>query len=498
MISLKLNKIFSLFIIVSALFISFYNLGGTSLFSDEGDTAMIARNISYKNHFLPKTWDGKTLLSADIDGRDFNKINTPLLHTWGQYYTAKIGHILLGETSTFGTRFPFAFFGFLSLGVIYLLLLKTADKAKINKKNALILIAATVFSFSYFGFIRVARYYSITLFISTLILFLLYTQITNEKKMTFSQMLILFFLEFGLYYFHYLSFGLFTISIWLFLLFQKDWQNLMLFSITNAILAIFVLVDFYIFHLDIILLFKFTGKTLIKHYIQTGFNIFRFMPLIILLPFTLLKDRNNPWGRLFIVSCITIVLVYTTLQHGHGNAKHFMFLLPLGVTYLLSSKKILPKYLFAWLILFFVVITNIDTASNLAEGVAVRSLFKQNYYYNDIIHKLNSLPAGTIKNETCGGLLHIAFYTPKHQFIGQLDKNKIPSKSFYHNFPEFCYMDYPSDYILSNNHSKPTQYFYGEKYKLIFFREYKPKTLIWGIKRFINKGSIKQAIYQKI
>ena len=496
---IKLDTIIKILIIISVLVVSFYNLDGVPFFLDEGDTALIAKNISSKHSFLPKTWDGKTLLTMALpDGHDFNKFHTPLLHTWGQYYLAKLGHLILGRATTFSTRLPFAFFGLLSIAIIYILISRIAKEEKINNRISLLLIGAIIFSYSYFGYIRVARYYSVILFFSSLILYIFYGTITKKEKISYQQMLLFILLGFGLYYFNYLSFGLFTISIWLFLLFQKDWQNLMLFSITNAILAIFVLVDFYIFHLDIILLFKFTGKTLIKHYIQTGFNIFRFMPLIILLPFTLLKDRNNPWGRLFIVSCITIILVYTKLNHNYGHAKHAIFLLPIGFIYLISIKKLFSKYLFAGLVVFFLIITNINMTSGMLDGVATRSFFNQNYYYNDIINRINSLPPGTIKAYPGGTLLNVAFYTQKHHLVGQLDRKIIPKKSVYTNFPNFCYTDYPSEYIVTSKHDTPTKNFNGEKYKLIFHREYKPKIFILNIKNFLKKSTIKQAIYQKI
>lgn len=93
----------------------FPNLRLDYLWSDEGDTAVLARTILQSG--VPKAWDGVTFTDSDFGAR----VNDDLVmvsHPWLQYYVTAASFAILGE-SAFAARLPFALLGILTVALVY-------------------------------------------------------------------------------------------------------------------------------------------------------------------------------------------------------------------------------------------------------------------------------------------------------------------------------------------------------------------------------------------
>lgn len=126
------------------------------LWQDEGEVALIARNIT--KFGLPVTYDGDVLITQE-GGHDSRLVAGQRLwswNTWLPYYATAISFKLFGE-STQAARLPFALAGVGVLIVSYLL----AKKMKINTIICLLILATNTIFYLYS---RQARYYAFSMF----------------------------------------------------------------------------------------------------------------------------------------------------------------------------------------------------------------------------------------------------------------------------------------------------------------------------------------------
>src|SRR3990172_4426231 len=96
----------------------FTNLHRDYLWSDEGDTAVLAKSIL--KYGVPKAWDGVTFTDSDYGARvtdDFIMVS----HPWLQYYVTAASFAVFGET-TLAARLPFAFLGLVTIALVYVML----------------------------------------------------------------------------------------------------------------------------------------------------------------------------------------------------------------------------------------------------------------------------------------------------------------------------------------------------------------------------------------
>lgn len=140
----------------------FTNLGSGYLWADEGDTAVLARNILKSG--LPRAWDGVTFMDSDFGAR-LNDRLVMVSSPWLQYYVAAASFLGLGE-NTMAARLPFAIAGWLAIFVVYRLVW-----AATNDRRAAILAAIlTICSVQFLLFCRQARYYSLAMLLTCLLI----------------------------------------------------------------------------------------------------------------------------------------------------------------------------------------------------------------------------------------------------------------------------------------------------------------------------------------
>src|SRR5438270_5195805 len=93
----------------------FTNLGAGYLWADEGDTAVLARNITQFG--IPRAWDGITFMDSDYGAR-VNDHLVMVSSPWLQYYVTAASFFLFGE-NTFAARVAFALVGLATVWVAY-------------------------------------------------------------------------------------------------------------------------------------------------------------------------------------------------------------------------------------------------------------------------------------------------------------------------------------------------------------------------------------------
>jgi len=181
----------------------FLKLGDRLLGGDETYTATFSKNIL--KYGYPKAYDGKNILYSDFDGESctkyfpiFKKESYALIFSpWLEMYVTAASFFFFG-LNTFAARFPFALCGLISLVVLYFFTLKLTK----NKKIANLSIFLLAFYIPFYLYSRTARYHSLTMLLSLLVLYF-YLGLLENKKLAYC-----FFVIFSvlLFYAHYIPF----------------------------------------------------------------------------------------------------------------------------------------------------------------------------------------------------------------------------------------------------------------------------------------------------
>jgi hypothetical protein len=138
------------------------NLGARALWTDEAETALLARNI--QRFDLPRAFDGVNYVSQSlVAGReDFNESGIWVLSPWLQLYVTAGSFALFGS-SPGAARLPFALIALASVWMIYRLALIALRDRRIARLAALLL----VFCIPFLLHARQARYYALVMFLAT-------------------------------------------------------------------------------------------------------------------------------------------------------------------------------------------------------------------------------------------------------------------------------------------------------------------------------------------
>lgn len=140
------------------------NLGGTYLWADEGDTAVLAANILVNG--VPSSWDGVTFTESDV-GMRLNSQMVQVVHPWVPYYLTAASIAVFGETS-FAARFPFAVAGILTIPMVYALLRRLGS----DRRTAYVAIILLLLSVQFLLYSRQCRHYAVNMLLSTTMVYL--------------------------------------------------------------------------------------------------------------------------------------------------------------------------------------------------------------------------------------------------------------------------------------------------------------------------------------
>lgn len=158
--------------IIISLFVSlfiimlFANIGNRVMFIDEAITAMLGKNTMTFGY--PLVWDGKNLITASVNGNEFNESLVYIKHNWLPYYISAFVQVF--TTNVAVIRSIFACFGVLSLFLYKSLLEEISD----NKIFRMIGFAVFTFSIPVTLYFR-SIYYTglgLTFSISTILLYI--------------------------------------------------------------------------------------------------------------------------------------------------------------------------------------------------------------------------------------------------------------------------------------------------------------------------------------
>ena len=139
--------------LLAAALLLFWNLGGRDLWQDEGETAMLAKNIlRFK---LPVVFDGVNLVSTEA-GMDSGPDGLWRWSPWLQFYAAA-GSMALFGLKTWAARLPFALLGLLCVPLVYLLALRASASRRVARLSAVLLTLSVPFILH----CRQARWYAL-------------------------------------------------------------------------------------------------------------------------------------------------------------------------------------------------------------------------------------------------------------------------------------------------------------------------------------------------
>ena len=147
-------------------------LGKDYLWADEGDTAVLAANIT--KYGFPKAWDGVTFVDSDKGAR-LNHALVMVTSPWLQYYVAASSFLIFGK-HTFAARLPFAIAGWLTVLLAYRLVLQTTA----SRWAAFCAAAILVGSVQFLLYCRQCRYYALSMLL-TLCLVWIFLRIRSLK-----------------------------------------------------------------------------------------------------------------------------------------------------------------------------------------------------------------------------------------------------------------------------------------------------------------------------
>ncbi|MDD5439535.1 MAG: glycosyltransferase family 39 protein [Candidatus Omnitrophica bacterium] len=152
-------------------FLVFWNLGDQYLWYDESQTAVLSRSVLQYGY--PRASIGDFLVTTD---EVYGIAGSYIAQPWLQNYVCAASFGLLGE-STASARLPFALFGFLSFYLLYYLGRRLFNDPWVCR----IAVVIAMTSVPYLLHIRQCRYYSLTIFL-TLVVMLGYLWFMNRER----------------------------------------------------------------------------------------------------------------------------------------------------------------------------------------------------------------------------------------------------------------------------------------------------------------------------
>ncbi len=150
-------------IAIVASILIFSNLGDSSLWQDEAETALVSRTIL--THGIPLGYDGKNYFSQQF-GKDTSNNHAWKWHPWLPFYVLAGFFAVLG-ISTFVARLPFALFG---LGTVILTYFYALTMFR-SRRLAVFSAAVLATSIPFLLLARQCRYYAPDMFFSVLTLY---------------------------------------------------------------------------------------------------------------------------------------------------------------------------------------------------------------------------------------------------------------------------------------------------------------------------------------
>jgi len=157
-----------------AFFLLFHHLDNHLLWGDEGETAVLARNVT--KFGVPRTFDGTNYILLHGQ-RDENQDHIWTWSPWMQEYIAASAFVIFGET-TWAARAPFALIGWCSLVALALVAYKIYRSHWVALASVVLLGTSEVFLLH----ARQCRYYPISVFAEILFIYGIYQLFARDWR----------------------------------------------------------------------------------------------------------------------------------------------------------------------------------------------------------------------------------------------------------------------------------------------------------------------------
>ena len=310
----------ALLLIVVSAFLLFWRLDETPIWRDEATTAVWARGMAEHNALMPWTVyeDGQLMAQAD-DGHDVNSKMLPAMQSYLQFYVAALSFKLFG-VSELTARLPFALAGAVTLFVLWrigLLLFGPGILALAPPGFASV-------SILFLNAARQCRYYMLTGLFASLAIYEL-CRYLDDRSIARSRAFYLRLAAWGLllYLSNYVAFlGTWT-AIGLWVLWQRDVAFIRSFVVMCAVMAVFVLGDFFALHAEFAASWPPTDDSGLALYQSPLTNrardFWRAIPLVMLAPAGLwlahrYGARGAAWGSAAILALLAVWSGFLTSQ----------------------------------------------------------------------------------------------------------------------------------------------------------------------------------------
>jgi hypothetical protein len=176
----KYNVIFTI-IIIFMFILALANISNRTMFIDESIEAMLGKNVL--EYGVPKAWDGKNLIMAEVNGNEFNEEFIYIRKNWVSNYIAAFGQLLANtlNLSVYGSvaimRILFVLIGICgAVGFYYLCKELTSDKI-------VPLVALSLFAFSIPLLLYIRSIYYLAPTLTCMIMSILcYIKFIKERK----------------------------------------------------------------------------------------------------------------------------------------------------------------------------------------------------------------------------------------------------------------------------------------------------------------------------
>ena len=345
-------------LLLIAAFFLFYNLGDRLLWGDEAFFGLLGKTTL--KYGYPSNFDGTNIIYGNFEGTVFKFYNASGVYVW-KWHPWLIFYILAASIKIFGSNtlsirlFP-AFFGLLTVLMMYLFALKLTK----NKTIANLATVLLVFCVPFYMYSRQGTYYSLSLFLSLVVLFA-YLKVLNREKhgvLLFTVSSILLF-----YTTYFPFFSIYAGIVLHYIIFHRKINLHIQLLISSIIIAIFTLPWYIYSSLGTKIEVSILGILFGILYLFIYYSVYIFPAILwIFVPFLIFKKYNKKIiiddGYFLILFVIFIGLCVVNLAPWElPQFRYIIFLIPLALILTAGIFALIlryNKYVFAIILLIFI------------------------------------------------------------------------------------------------------------------------------------------------
>jgi hypothetical protein len=438
--------------------LSLWRLDSVTLYRDEADTALLAKDMVEHHVLTPRYFDGTQPVTHLPDGSDINDEQfKPVIPGWLQFYLEAAAFAILG-VSTWSARFPFALIGLVGIFVVY-----RAGRLLLKGSLAYLPVLLAVTSIYALTTFRQARYYALVYLFTALLIFELcrYIHCPDVAKH------VSFFVRLGIWGLlldlsHWGGFAATWLSLSVFVFLFRDQTLTRRWIALSAVLAIPVAAEFAFIHLGFFLespathpLDWWAVKQLIRPQSRA---IWSMIPLLFLMPAAiwLWKKRGSLDPKIsrsaLLAACVIVGSVGFTLllARTKTESRYYLQILPplalLGALVVAMLRQLGRPRTAILLGLGLLIWPNLAFNIFWSDECVERQLTANRSFNEPLIDYLSAhvRDGDTLRVFPTEQGQVIYFYLNRIHWVGMLDSSNAHARRFRHVLPADAYDDYGS------------------------------------------------------